>query len=125
MSRTVENGISEEVEANSNDSLDVGCAPDEIARAATDGASPSGDADDTSEAESSDAAVVADPEDMAVFYESARVRFEWQERYRERFAARTRQLLVVLTGLGGVGVALMNYAQAAGRSRWCASGAYR
>lgn len=39
-------------------------------------------------------------EDARTLYEATRYRFEWQERYEQRFAARVRQMLAVLTGLG-------------------------
>lgn len=39
-------------------------------------------------------------EDAKAFYEAASYRFEWQERYEQRFAARVRQMLTVLTALG-------------------------
>lgn len=51
-------------------------------------------------------AALPTPEDAQAFYDAARFRYEQQERNRERYSARVRQLVIVLTGLGAGSVYL-------------------
>jgi len=48
------------------------------------------------------------PEDAQAFYDAAVFRFEYQEKNRGRFAARVRQLFVLLIGIGAGGTYFMD-----------------